>query len=839
MYKNQVKMCRDDIFESSSEDCHISLYAVTILIVTIASILAIILLCFSSFDIPLTILGSVIISCGILGLFRIRAKLCRFNISYTLICLTAIALLLRSDLYPHQMGGQDQGLYVNMAEVLIKNKGLNFQDKFRQSLNAEERTIYDQSFMSSVPQISTKDSIYTIAFYPLHPIWMAISKWFFGKGLHTLSLLFFSALGIVGGYYLTKEIFNDKKAGIIAAFFLSVNPALVFFSKFPVGEIVAFAFSINGFLFLLKSVQASENRIRWLYWLIAMLCFNCFFYVRMQFFMYIPFFSLLLLGVVLNKNSVKYEHKTKQIIVSFVIALFLTFVISLLFYFVFQKTLFNGMVLGHLRSLANPRLIPFALIGLLGFFAIAILSSLNSIFARNHSFFSNISSQIGRLIPWLLPTALLLSLPSIFHLYGGGDMPPFQFTLPTGGDIALIRYHALYRLCLMLSPIGLLVIFMAPFLNVSLASKPRILLLFLTTVWLLILLQPWIPYLYYYARYLVSEMVPYSLIFIAGFFSYLISSTNYVRTIGRIGLLFMGLYFIAFSIAQHNNQESEDANFYIEALNYVSKRDIILAQGLDDRQYVPLRIIYGLSVFSLTDRDGEQISVPPQILKRLEVLAASQGGRLLILSRDKINHDGASKLTDLTFNDRFITNGEHIREDGVYGIKNISIFLLPAYGKVNTDTFGLYKVDSQQLFDNVCMSELNLTVNGTNPISGLYGFSLPEDHGRWSDGNKAGYKCKLPRNGVRPNKMYIAFRAFAPGEYKQKINATLNHSFNISLLVDANKPIQVLEIPLLGLLREDEVSLDLEFPNAISPKDLGISEDARKLGISIRTISFK
>jgi hypothetical protein len=87
--------------------------------------------------------------------------------------------------------------------------------------------------------------------------------------------------------------------------------------------------------------------------------------------------------------------------------------------------------------------------------------------------------------------------------------------------------------------------------------------------------------------------------------------------------------------------------------------------------------------------------------------------------------------------------------------------------------------------------------------------------------------------------MYIAFRAFAPGEYKQKINATLNHSFNISLLVDANKPIQVLEIPLLGLLREDEVSLDLEFPNAISPKDLGISEDARKLGISIRTISFK
>jgi hypothetical protein len=846
MYKNQTKKCQDLGLSSHSGNYFIGIYPVIILLVTVASILAVISLCFSFFDIPLIILGAVIISCGILRLSRARIKPRRFSFSYILICLITLFFLLRLDLYPHLMGGQDQGLYVNMAEMLIKNKGLNFQDIFRQSLNGEERVIYDQSFMASVFLTNNQDSIYSIAFYPLHPIWMAISKFFLGKGLHTLSLLFFSILGIVGGYYLSNEIFADKKAAIIAAFLLSVNPALVFFSKFPVSEIVAFAFSVNGFLFILKSVNSQENKARWLYWLIALLSFNCFFYVRMQFFIYIPFFCMLFFWMVLNRNLVKYEYKKKQLIISFIFVLFFTFALSLLFYFFFLRALFDGIVLGHLPSLLNRTTVTLTLIGLLSLFGIVffpISPKPDSIIESFHNTVLNIFNQGERFIPWLLPISLLFSLPSIFHLYQGGvNMFFFGYELPTGTDISLIRYHVLYKLCLILSPIGLLILFITPFLNLSLLSKSKILILFLTTIWFSMLLQPWVPHLYYYGRYLVSEMVPYSLIFVAGVSSFIISSVSRFRAVGKFFLLLMGIYFFVFSIVQYGKPESEDSDFYVETLKYVSKSDILLASGLGDRQYVPLRIIYGLNIFPLTNTHGAQILITSEILEHLQAMARSKGGRLLILSSNQINFYGISKLTDLTFKNRLITNGEHINENGIYSPKKISTFFLPTYANFQTKTFSLYQVETPQIFQvfaGVCMPELNLTVNGINSIYGLQGFSGPEGHGRWSDGILASYKCKLPMNSTLPSKVYLEFTAFTPDEHKQKISVTLNNKTKISLFADAKNSSQIIEIPLLDFLPGEEVFLNFSFPNAISPKDLKISGDERMLGISIKTISFK
>ncbi len=842
MLNNRLRFCHVAAPTGCADSNLIDIHTVILLLVTVASALSIISLLFPYFDVPLIILGTVVVSGGVLSLFRVGIKLPAIRFSYTAICLIAIAVLLRSDLYPHQMGGQDQGLYVNMAEVLIQNKGLNFQDTFRQNLNAGERAIYAQSAMSSVSLLKDSNSIYTIEFYPLHPIWMAISKWFFGAGLHTISLLFFSALGIIGGYYLTKEIFEDEKAAMIAAFFLSVNPVLVFFSKFPVGEIVAFAFSVNGFLFLLRSVQTPDNRVRWLYWLVALLSFNCFFYVRMQFFMYLPFFCLLLFGFLVNKNTVEHQHKTMLTIVSFIVILFLTFALSLLFYFTFQRRLFDAIVLGHILSLLNPRFIAVAVIGTLVLLVVFLptYSPMSGI-SRLRGYFGNLVYRREKLVPWLLPIVLLASLPSIFHLYQHGQMHPFSFSVPTGGDIWLIRYHALYRLGLMLSPIGLIILFAVPFFRIAWTPKARLFILFLSTVWLSILLQPWVPYLYYYGRYLASEMVPYSLILLSSVISILLSSAHHVKTIGRIMFFLIGLYFLAFSIIQYNKQESEELGFYNETLKYISKRDVVLASGLSDQQYVPLRITYGLSIFPLTDPQGKPIPIPPEMLMRLGKLADSKGGRLLVLTSSQFKQDGASKLTHLTFNSRFITNGEHILQNGIHSGGSLSALFLPAHSEAGTTEYGLYQIDARKvdiLLGNNCVPELNLT-EGVDPVIGLYGFSIPEGHGRWSDGDHAGYKCKLPLRWSLPSKLTLELMAFTPNDHKQKIIASVNHGSDVTVILDSSNPHRKLEIPLSGLLAGVEISLELKFPNAKSPKDLGLSADSRMLGASISKITFE
>lgn len=841
MSNNDIKTGNETVLAGSYDNDLIGVYSAVLLFVVVASILSIILLCFSYFDVPLIIFGTAVVSFGILRLFSVGIKLPVARLSYTSIFLIALALLLRSDLYPHQMGGQDQGLYVNMAEVLIQNKGLNFQDQFRQELNSEERAVYDQSAMSSVALVDDKQSIYTIEFYPLHPIWMAISKWFFGAGFHTISLLLFSLIGIVGGYHLTKEIFENERAAIIAAFFLSVNPALVFFSKFPVGEIVAFAFSVNGFLFLLRSVKASSSRVRWLYWLIALLSFNCFFFVRMQFFMYLPFFCLLAFVFLVKTNADEQQNKTRLTIVSFVVVLFLTFALSLLFYYAFQRGLFEAMVLGHILSLLNPRFITVAVIGLLALLAV-LLSTYATVSGRSRlrGYVNSLVCVGGRLISWLLPVALLASLPSIVNLYKHGQMPPFSFSVPTGDDIWLIRYHVLYRLGLMLSPIGLIILFAVPFFRISWTSKARLFLLFLSTVWLSILLQPWIPYLYYYGRYLVSEMVPYSLVLMSGVLSFLISSR---KEIGRMLLFLIGLYFLSFSILQYNKQESDDLDFYNETLRYITKRDVVLASGLDGRQYVPLRVTYGLSVFPLTNRQGELIPVKSETIEKLQVFAEHRGGYLILLNTNLNSQENVKKLAHLTFYDRFLTNGEHIRIGvSFYAKELLSRLFLPVTYKTNKNEYGLYELDKRDighLFNNECVSELNLTNAGAIYIQGLTGFSPPESHGRWSDGETASYKCRVPRRGWLPKKAVLEVMAFAPNDHKQIIIASANKGAEVTITLDATNPQQRLEIPLNELISSKELSIELKIPHAKSPKEFGISGDSRKLGISLSKITLE
>jgi len=133
----------------------------------------------------------------------------------TIFVIGSLSLLFRWSPYNFEQGGQDQGLYVNMATTLGRWGSVRFPDAFRQTLDSGARAIYDQTLLYSYSLIDSTKSITTIEFYPLHPAFMAMSQTVFG-GLGAQSLTIFSMLGVLAAWYLAIEI--DGRWSVAALF---------------------------------------------------------------------------------------------------------------------------------------------------------------------------------------------------------------------------------------------------------------------------------------------------------------------------------------------------------------------------------------------------------------------------------------------------------------------------------------------------------------------------------------------------------------------------------------------------------------------------------------------
>jgi len=816
-------------------DAPIDSFTLLILFVVVASAISVLLLAISYFHIPVIFAGTVIICSFVLTKFGVRVHLSWPKMSFMFTVLAALAVLVRSDIYPHLMGGQDQGFYVNMAEVLLREGGLNFTDVFRAALRPEEKTIYDLGTVATATPVDLNQSVFTVSFYPMHPIWMGISKWLFGEGLYTLSLFFFSFISIISGYYLTKELFNSHDAASIAAAFLSLNPGLVFFSKFPVGEIVGVAFSVTGFLFFLRSVNSTNIRSCWFYGILGVLSFNAFFYVRMQFLMYVPFFSLLLLSSLVVPWS---DVRKRNVVRIFVSTTLLLFALSLCFYRVYQQQLFDAIILGHVRSLLNVRILLWLLPALL------VLGG-GIVFAYTHSFsksaFLESAKGLGcrclKFAPWLLVVAFIASVPSVFSLYRTGAMPPFWMALDTN-DNWLIRYHVIYRLIIIISPVSFIVLLIAPLLRNNWRVEVLFCFLFVSTVWIAVLLQPWVPYLYYYGRYLVSEMVPYSLILVAGVLGSVYSGKKSKFIL--FSVIIITIYFVGYSFSQYGKIESELPGSYRDVLKHVSRHDVVLTHALSGADQVPFRLAYGLNIFPITDHRAAQLPLQFDTITRLEKAAKAEGGSLFLLTPSDYNSKGITFVSQLNIENRFISNGEHLLGGEIQVGNGARRFLLPSkqYHSASRK-LRLYRLDVasyKALFVHRCSAEVDLALGGALYIDGLTGFSGPDVGGRWTDGTHASYTCKFPENiSFLPNKIRLEMAAFAPGLYRQRAIISVNGKYHQTVTLEKSDHTQIVTIPLMQDI-DEIISLGLELPDAKSPRDFKIGSDDRKLGVMIRKI---
>lgn len=805
----------------------IDLHTWIMLFVVIASVFGICLLSFSFFDVPLLLSMTACACIYIAHVFRL-GLLPRLAWCGATCAIFLVALLLRSDVYPHLMGGQDQGLYTNFAHVMLHEKCMVFFDAFRAELSPGLKSIYDRVTMASVSLVSRTDSVMTIEFYPLHPMWMAVFGWAFGESYQTLSLMFFSLLYLVSAKRLTAELFEDSRAGILALLFLAINPVLVFFSKFPVTEMVAFAFSVNGMYFLYRGVKSDFVFYRRLFYILGVLCFNGLFYTRLQFFLYIPFFLMVFLGGVLSSGE---WTKRRDLLLSLALLFFL-FGVSLGWYYSFQNALFRGMFQGHFSRVVSFRAIVFCFMASLavvvGYFVFRI---------RFGGILKKLPNALLSISGWALVLALLSSVVSIVSLYTTGLMPPFDYWVLELNDPWLIRYHVIYRFMLMLSPVGLFLLLASPWFSARIAVGGRLLLLFLASIWCVILFQPWVPYLYYYGRYLSGDALPYALIAIAGFLNNLYRIG--FRLLSFLCVAFLAVYHGYYSLVQYGAIESEGVGEYRSFVDMVHKEDVLFSIGFDDRLLVPLRIKYGINIFSVKSMSSAR-NVDIKYLLELQAIAKSKMGRLLVVAKSDEPLNVGKFAGKATFNNYFFTNSEHVRgSDGIQYVGQLSALLLPLDRVKKSESWVFYdlsNVDLNEVIAGVCDKQVDIFLGGQSHLSefSFLGFGWPEDHGRWSVADHGVISC-LVAGGLQPQRVRMQVSAFLHGKMRQRVGVSINGAEPVIFVFDQASPARIIDLPVTNLT-DRKLRIDFDFMDAKSPYEVGLSVDSRKLGLSVRSL---
>ncbi|MBY0273067.1 MAG: hypothetical protein K2X02_06665 [Alphaproteobacteria bacterium] len=119
----------------------------------------------------------------------------------------------------------------------------------------------------------------------------------------------------------------------------------------------------------------------------------------------------------------------------------------------------------------------------------------------------------------------------------------------------------------------------------------------------------------------------------------------------------------------------------------------------------------------------------------------------------------------------------------------------------------------------------------------INGFSVPEGPHRWTEGTKASITLSLQHMEPRPTSIsFLDTRGLVTADYTQDLTVRVNgaEAGHYVYRPGDNHTIDI-SLPQVDALAE----IEFEIPKAISPSELGINPDKRKLGISFREVQFQ
>ena len=803
---------------------YLNIFDLLVLFVIITSVVSISSLALSLFNVHAAVILSMICTLSIFWLGKNQWQLdISLNKSHTLplMMLLLIALLFRSDPYHYVAGGQDQGVYMNMSKYFENYGKVFIEDEVRMNLPEELKEPYDSSNMTIerrkfnfvdnehegyyLPGVYVKNqdkSEYVFQFYHLQPLWMAISGKLLGDEKRTYALVFFSLLSLVAFYFLTFEFTKNIALSFLAGLLLAINPLHAFFSKFPVTEVVALTFTALSFYYLLRYYNhTKEGQYYSPYLIFSSLLISGMFYTRISGFMFIPFFYLILL-----LNQIFSTKTTLRFHISlYVLSVFLFYSSSVLyglkFSYPYTKHIYGGSFSRVFGAEWEAGLS--ALVGVL----IMLYVLVNYISRKKINFKVKESlAALDKYTPFLFLPVLALGMYKIFSLgftenYIGHPTYDLRWqAVGTGWDSFL--YSSIVILIEYTTPFILAVFSLALFSRIQNRAIESTLLIFFILLFFIhiSLLQWFIPYQYYYARYLLSEILPFTILFT-------VIGLKKLPKLKKSAYLLVALSIpvsLFFTVTQFKGKEMDGLHSSLSELEkHIAPNSVLI---LDSRMVhsigelkTPLVFYYGYNAISVNTPDrGNFVDH-----------FCSAGRPVHFLSRSRNNQKGVKDIViDVsaeTFKQRLsIPTGLHSR----------------------TDRFYLSSVDCAE-FKKLKFTRESIFYESGFPIGDMEGF---HDDGVWtkSTSHLSGLNLQIGEN------RYLMLETFGWHPLKGNISKVnpkvlLNGIALEYVTYKADK--YYFRLPDIDTISECGI-----ISEPFIPRELGVNQDTRQLGLDIKSI---
>lgn len=735
------------------------------------------------------------------------------------------ALFFRQEPFIYIMGGQDQGVYVNMSSYFQHKGNVEIRDTMR-DLIEDPNVLYTYDFRPGdffEPGVfkTNKAGNYVFQFYHLFPVWMAIFGEVFGDINRYYALTFFSLLSILSAYFLVTKTTKSYFWGIVAGVLLALNPLHVFFSRWPVTEVPALCFSLCGFYYLANSFdlyQSNNNSNKHLYLNLSLsaFCFGLLFFTRISGFMYIPVFLIILFFAPLEKDKI-----FSRALVFYATAVFIFFSISVWYGFTYSQPYSLAIYEASFSRLLGQKwqqpLFILLLITIV-FFVSWIKITWRNLEIQNWlvSYNFNIINFIWWLISSIAVLALLLGIYKAYLLgftdrYADNPWVGQRWHL-WGQGWKSIGYISLFVAVTYISPVLFLLLF-----GISWTLRKSIHGLFawffFTMFWAYICLLQWnIPYQYYYARYLVSEVVPYGIICAVIGLS-LVSNKKWRKALLILAILTTLPYYAYYLVPQLKGREGIAQ--YI-ALNEISKEininDMIIFDGNNSRITTPLIYYFDKNLFPVFNMN-ELIEVAKWAIKHPAI------DKVFLMTQNVYNEGFLSPVKTVQYKENIFETVGRIPVNFITR-QQYNIYLL----RVTEDILNINNSDFYSTF-------FNITNKLTIKIEGFHNDRV------WTKSNFRIYLANVDLASIK--EMNILTYNYLPRAIQINDNTlkiTLNN-IPISLLERRDDAI-TFSLPEQLREKQDQVIIEGHIDTWI-PKNLGINQDPRELGLDIKAIEFK
>lgn len=412
-------------------------------------------------------------------------------------------------------------------------------------------------------------------------------------------------------YVLTYVLSRDRWAAILASLFLTLLPAHLFFTKFPVTEVQSLAFILLGLLYAFLAFKEKNKKQEILYLVLSFLMFFCFIFTRLTMLLYIPLIVLLVITIQTVKPSRVIVWSTYAggiigaIAVSF---MYYSVKIPFLVTYAFDEKIFT--------VLSNYWMIFTAVAGISGVF-------LFFVYRQRKKVFRYLKTKLPLHMPYY--NLLLVAAIIVITIYNGhtllftdklnsfAQLEFFHF----GGQGALVLTSLLLYVTAMHVFPPLLILFFSSILIKKVRTNAVLLTVQLFGLYFLIFYSfhpKIITYQFYYTRYLLTEILPGIIIFTSIVLCFFLRSPN--RPLRFFSMVCIGtalLYYGMLSFHQIGKNEGPDITMYKELSAQADEDDVIV---LYDLTHFPLydieaalRFYYQENTFKLSKAypDGETI----------------------------------------------------------------------------------------------------------------------------------------------------------------------------------------------------------------------------------------